>query len=274
MDTHKSTGGILGHVKAYFGKVESTNRGCLHVHFVIWLLGGLNPRQTHERLEHDAEFQHRYFAFWEDIIKHDAPYEELHVPEDFEPRSQRPPPFTAEDWASIFHWEVKACAEKLQRHTCREVCWKGKNLGHLPRELRPCRFQFPHEIVETSSYDPKTKSIALACRDATMNFYNPYILVFCRHNHDIKNILSGKSAKAAMFYITNYILKDPILLHQILSMMSESVSKLQEDPNQPEVVLVKARLHKWFSQLARFQEVNSQQAVLHIRGVGDTFSSH
>ena len=40
-----------------------------------------------------------------------------------------------------------------------------------------------------------------------MNFFNPYILVMCQHNHDIKCILSGKAAKAAKFYITDVLTK-------------------------------------------------------------------
>ena len=61
---------------------------------------------------------------------------------------------------------------------------------------------FPHEIIDKSYFDNKTKSVFLVCHDATINFFNPYILVFCHHNHDIKCILSGKAAKASMFYIT------------------------------------------------------------------------
>jgi Helitron helicase-like domain at N-terminus/AAA domain len=274
MDTKQSTGGILGHVKAYYGKCECTNRGCLHSHFVIWLLGGLNPREVHEKLEKDPAFSLRFFKFWEAIIKHDAPYEDLHVPDDFDPRSQRPPPIGGEDWSSTFDWQVKACAEKLQRHVCQEVCWKYKNVSHLPKELRPCRFQYPHEIVPESHYDASSKSIIMACHDPTMNYYNPHTLVYCRHNHDIKNILSGKSAKAAMFYITNYITKDELHSHNMLSMMSQTIAHMKEDDNASPVDRAKARLQRWLSQLARWQEVHAQLAVLYIRGTGDTFSSH
>ena len=38
--THER-GGILGHLKAYYGTAEYTERGSLHVHFIIWLDGGL-----------------------------------------------------------------------------------------------------------------------------------------------------------------------------------------------------------------------------------------
>ncbi len=63
----------------------------------------------------------------------------------------------------------------------------------------------------------------LSVRDSTVNYYNPFILVFCRHNHDLKCILSGKSAKAAMMYITDYITKMDLKTHQILAMLSKAI---------------------------------------------------
>ncbi|KAF8223880.1 hypothetical protein L208DRAFT_1061218, partial [Tricholoma matsutake] len=70
-----------------------------------------------------------------------------------------------------------------------------------------CQFQFPHEIVKSSWFDSETNSVYLLCLDFNVNYHNPFILVYCWHNHDLKFILSGKAAKAAMFYITDYITK-------------------------------------------------------------------
>ncbi|KZT35095.1 hypothetical protein SISSUDRAFT_956001, partial [Sistotremastrum suecicum HHB10207 ss-3] len=58
--TH-ADGGLLGHLEAYYGIDEFTNRGQLHIHLLIWLCGGLNPGELHERLEHDEEFRVRFF---------------------------------------------------------------------------------------------------------------------------------------------------------------------------------------------------------------------
>jgi len=41
--------------------------------------------------------------------------------------------------------------------------------------------------------------------DPNVNYFNPYVLVCRRHNHDMKCILSGKAAKAATFYISDHI---------------------------------------------------------------------
>ncbi|KAI6037848.1 hypothetical protein EDC04DRAFT_2868586 [Pisolithus marmoratus] len=116
-------------------------------------------------------------------------------------------------WESVFVTEIKKCGEILQRHRCRPVCHKYGNEGQ-------CRFLFPHETVEASYFDAETKSVVLMCRDGNVNYFNPYILVFCRHNHDLKCILSGKSAKAAMFYISDYITKMGVKTYEMLSLLS------------------------------------------------------
>ncbi|KAI6094667.1 hypothetical protein EDD17DRAFT_1421156, partial [Pisolithus thermaeus] len=116
------------------------------------------------------------------------------------------------EWESTLVTETKKCGEVLQRHCCRPVCHKYGNDGK-------CRFLFPHDIVDKSYFDPQTNSITLMCRDGNVNYFNPYILVFCRHNHDIKCILSGKSAKAAMFYISDYITKSGSKTYEMLSLL-------------------------------------------------------
>ncbi|KIO18349.1 hypothetical protein M407DRAFT_84034, partial [Tulasnella calospora MUT 4182] len=122
----------------------------------------------------------------------------------------------ADRWRKVFDAEIKACGEALQRHLCQAVCHK---YGHV----NDCRFQFPHEYVESAYFDVESNSVYLMCRDPMVNWFNPYILVFCRHNHDIKCILSGKSAKAAMFYITDYITKMDVKTHEMLTLMSRAV---------------------------------------------------
>ena len=56
-------GGILGHLRAFYGTCEFTERGSLHGHFLIWLLGGLNPNDVHRRLQEDCDFKNRFFCF-------------------------------------------------------------------------------------------------------------------------------------------------------------------------------------------------------------------
>ncbi|KAK0448217.1 hypothetical protein EV421DRAFT_1665268, partial [Armillaria borealis] len=118
-----------------------------------------------------------------------------------------------EDFKCRFQEEVKYCGELLQRHKHKheDVCYKYDHAT--------CRFQFPHDYAACSLYDKETKSVTLACRDVFVNYFNDFVLVFCQHNHDMQCILSGKSCKAAMFYITDYITKMSVKTHEMLSLI-------------------------------------------------------
>ena len=105
-----------------------------------------------------------------------------------------------------------------------EVCHKYEN-------KEQCCFQFPHDIEPKSYFDPNTNSVVLKCFDSMINYFNKYILVFCRHNHDIKSILSGKAAKAAMFYITDYITKMDVKTYEVLSLLSRAIAKNSRESN-------------------------------------------
>lgn len=294
-------GGILGRLRAFYGTAEFTERGCLHGHFLIWLAGAPNPSDLHRRLEQSEEFQLRFFTFFESIIHHHLPDMDIAIESEYNPRTERPPfvpdPHPSpnivdpniddrfshqahndqcspevvldiiDDWETVYVTEVKKCGEVLQRHTCRDVCHKYGN------EQR-CRFLFPHEVVEASYYDPESNSVILLCRDSTVNYFNPYILVFCRHNHDIKCILSGKSAKAAMFYITDYMTKMTLNTYETLSLMSNAVAQTANADSLQPLAAARTLLHKCISQFMRQQQIHAQQAARYIRGFDDTISSH
>ena len=200
-----SKGGILGHVEAFYAGVENTERGSLHAHFEIWMMGALNPSELHSCLKNDKEFDTRFFQYLESIIKQDLPDNDVIIKDDYEPHIMRPPQINFsnmdDDTLSLLDTEIYKCGEKVQQHSCHEVCYKYQTNNSK------CRFEFPHEIIPESYFDNNTNSIFLKCLDSTINYYNPYILIYCCHNHDLCCILSEKAAKAGMFYITDYITK-------------------------------------------------------------------
>ncbi|KAG2150777.1 hypothetical protein DEU56DRAFT_719942, partial [Suillus clintonianus] len=82
-----------------------------------------------------------------------------------------------------------------------------------------CWFLFPHEVFEHSNFDTASNSIIFKCLDGKVNFSNPKILTFCHHNHDLKCILSGKSVKAAVFDILDYITKTDMNTYKMFSLL-------------------------------------------------------
>ena len=109
-------GGIFGKVRAYYGTAEFTDRGQLHGHFLIWLDGGLNPGEVHEKMKNDENWRNQFFAFFEDIIKHDLPDTPDEIEPGYEPRQQRPPNPDDPDFATDFVSDVKKAGKCLQCH--------------------------------------------------------------------------------------------------------------------------------------------------------------
>src|SRR5882762_10541168 len=92
-----------------------------------------------------------------------------------------------------------------------------------------------------------------------VNYFNRYILVYCRHNHDIKCILSGKAAKAAMFYISDYITKMDTKTYEMLSLLSRAVSAMPPTHDSPAKDRAKTLLHKCLAQFSKQQQIHAQQ---------------
>jgi hypothetical protein len=168
----------------------------------------------------------------------------------------------------LFNTEVEKCGEKMQRHHCHEVCHKYRT------NSTTCRFEFPHDIVPNSYFDSDTNSLFLKCLDPMINYYNPYILIYCRHNHDLCCILSGKAAKAGMFYITDYITKMEMKTYQLLSLLSRAVLRAKEVASSSIAGSAKTLLHKCLSQFIKQQQIHAQQAARYICGLNDTIKSH
>jgi hypothetical protein len=194
--------------------------------------------------------------------------------ENFEPCTQHPPLVPTDvsspnfkDWQDDLVYEIKSCGEALQCHECHAVCHKYGNEGK-------CCFLFPHEVVERSCFHKETNSVFFMCHDPTVNYYNPHILVFSRHNHDIKCILSGKAAKSAMFYITDYITKMDVKTYEMLSLMSKAVARMPDQGSSTIIDSAKTLLHKCLSQFSCQQEIHAQQAVRYLCGKDDTMMSH
>lgn len=283
----KPDGGLLGHVVCFGGTPEVNGRGGLHGHFVINVAGSLNPTDLHSLLKGNPEYQQRYFQFFEDTIQHHLPavsldpeFENTH-----DPRTERPPrppnpalmdsdPVQYDEDLRVFYKEmsdeeIKRCGEKMQRHVCQKVCHK---YGHEHK----CRFNYPHELVERSWYDEEHNAVVFLVTDATVNFHNRYLLVFCRHNHDLKCILSGRAARTAVIYITDYITKMDMRTYQVLSLLSKAVLECDSSTLSSESYekSAKALLHKCLTQLSKKREIHAQSAARYLRGFGDSILSH
>ncbi|KAL1659068.1 hypothetical protein GGF50DRAFT_131315 [Schizophyllum commune] len=278
--THRDLeGGVFGLVKAYYGCVEAQGRGTLHCHMLVWLEGGLNPNEIRKRVMEDDDFRTNLVAFLEDTISNAVPPDpdpelkvasstahpcsvrgvELTLPKDERSRARQ----------KDMHHLVKQCQSHSHSKTCFKY-WKG------PPEPKVCRFNLDESNVRpTTVVDPETGEICLRCLDGLVNNFNATILEAIRCNMDVQFIGSGASAKAILYYITNYITKTQLKAHVAYAALELAVKKLgQFNPDEDEKeIRAKKMLQKCAYALISHQELSAQQVASYLLDFEDHFTS-
>ncbi|KZV98826.1 hypothetical protein EXIGLDRAFT_588005, partial [Exidia glandulosa HHB12029] len=283
-DPKKDSSGLLGRVSAFYGCVEAQGRGTLHCHMLIWIDGALNPNEIKERVlaDLDGEFQKRLLAALDDVIANC-------VPED-PPEVVIPVPSSAHHPCSVRGPDLSLAPEavplarqrdrrnvvlKSQMHTHSGTCYKYCK----PGEPRSCRFDLDAtNFCPTSSFDPETGEINLRCLDGLVNNYNPTMLEALRCNMDIKFIGSGASAKAILYYVTDYITKSPLKSHVSYAALETAVKRLNEyeseNPYPTAADKAKSLLQKCAYAMISHQELSAQQVASYLTDEEDHFTSH
>lgn len=287
-------GGVLGVVKAYYGCVESQGRGTLHCHMLVWLEGGLNPNQIKDKVlkEGEAEFCTRLLAFLDDTISTEIPKDpdpSLVVPSSLHhPCSVR----GIDSVRGLNHGltedgtgdpgnmraarqkDLHNLAKKCQAHRHTDTCykyWKG-----YPYPLE-CRFDLHESNYNASStIDPETGELDLRCLDGLVNNFNSTMLQAIRCNMDIQFIGSGPTAKAILYYITNYISKAQLKTHVAFAALELSVKKLDEysELDDEHTIRAKRLLQKCAHAMISHQELSAQMVCSYLLDLGDNYTSH
>ena len=87
-----------------------------------------------------------------------------------------------------------------------------------------CRFGYPRAIFQVTSF--KNGVIQLKRLDTHCNNHNRALLATLRCNHDIRFITNGADAKAAVFYITDYITKSELSSYETISLIKIALEKV------------------------------------------------
>ncbi|KAJ7157743.1 hypothetical protein C8R46DRAFT_818648, partial [Mycena filopes] len=276
-------GGVLGVVKAYYGTVEAQGRGTLHCHMMVWVAGALNPNEIKDKvLENggNVEFQKRLINFLEDTISTSIPEEaepELVTPlSKFHPCATRGPGPSIDpgNQASAEQNDLHNLAERCQRHKHTATCYKYWR-GHP--EPKECRFDLDKDnVTPVSVFDPETGEFELRTLDGLVNNFNETMLKAIRCNMDIKFVGSGPTAKAILYYITDYITKSQLQAHVAYAALEAAVQKLGEfNPEEDDLTTrAKRLLQRCAHSLISKQELSAQQVVSYLMDFEDHFTSH
>ena len=276
------TGGVLGLVKAHYGCIEAQGRGTLHCHMLVWLEGALNPNEIRDRVvkDGDSEWGKRLIRFLDDAISNIIPEDpdpELKIPSSiYHPCTVRGVDLNEPDT----HLRLKSrskdihlLAKECQTHSHTKTCYKRQKGG----EPVECRFGLDeNNFRSTSDFDPETGELSLRCLEGMVNNFNATMLEAIRCNMDIKFIGSGESAKAILYYVTDYITKTDLKTHVAFAALELAVKKLGEfDPNIDDVSSrAKRMLQKCAYAMVSHQELSAQQVAAYLVGGGDHYTSH
>ncbi|KAJ4472844.1 hypothetical protein C8J55DRAFT_412329, partial [Lentinula edodes] len=279
------TGGILGVAKGYYGCVEAQGRGTLHCHMMVWLEGSLNPNEIREKAisDPDSPFCRRLIAFLDDTISNSVPAASSNCPRipstDLHPSSVRGTTMLGYngydcDSKDILQQDLHNLVHSCQVHKHTATCFKYCKDSSKPKE---CRFGLDDSnVVLESCFDPDTGELNLRCLDGLVNNFNETILRAIRCNMDIKFIGSGASAKAVLYYITNYITKSQLKAHVAYAALERAVRRLDEQcPDDSELtVRAKKLLQKCAYSMISQQELSAQQVNTYLLDLEDHYTSH
>ena len=273
-------GGVLGIVKAHYGCVEAQGRGSLHCHMLVWIDGALNPNEIRDKVMRDPEWGKRLLDYLDDTITNVVPQDP--APSMSTPWNERDPCTlrgvdltieNVEERLLLRMKDVSRLAERVQRHRHSQTCYKYYKVG----EERTCRFDLKEDNFRAeSSVDPETGQINLRCLDGLVNNFNATILEAVRCNMDIQFIGSGESAKAMIYYITDYITKSQLKSHVAYAALQAAVKKCEDmdDSDGDFTVRSKRLLQKCAYALVSHQELSAQQVASYLMDYEDHFTSH
>ena len=169
---------------------------------------------------------------------------------------------------------VSACQKHLHSATCFKYCKDGAD--------KICRFGLDSaNYVPHTAVDYNTGEITYQCLDGLVNNFNASIIELVRCNMDIKFIGSGQSAKAVLYYITDYVSKSQLKMHVVYNALQAAIRKLQapnphmaSEPDRSLKDQGRLMLRKAANAIVSMQELSAQQVALYtIRGA-DNYTSH
>ena len=129
-------------------------------------------------------------------------------------------------------------------------------------------------MTETT-IDSETGEITMQKLDGMVNNFNTSMLEAIRCNMDIKFIGSGSLAKAALYYITDYISKSQLKLHVAFATLETALKKIGTINDEDDDVIVKAKklLTKCANSLIGLQELSAPQVSSYVLDFEDHFTN-
>ncbi|KZO94889.1 hypothetical protein CALVIDRAFT_483665, partial [Calocera viscosa TUFC12733] len=281
--------GLLGTCTGVYGMVEAQGRGTLHCHMLVWLRGNLNPQAMRNRLRDDGKWRERMFKWLERHIHCELPgmrdvlkekggpcHKPKHLPDEINPCTLPGPSISqlmVQDFKREYFNHVSLLVEECNWHEHKATCFSRLKKGQEKGDST-CRMGIDGSTRAETGLDDQTGAILLRRLHPRINEYNDVMMFLLKCNMDIQFIGSGEGAKAAIYYITDYITKPSLPTHVGLSALGLALQKTQGEmfdlDNQGEKLLLNRLVNSMMSQ----QEMSHQQIMSYYVGGGDVYCRH
>ncbi|KIL66497.1 hypothetical protein M378DRAFT_57908, partial [Amanita muscaria Koide BX008] len=267
--------GLLGRVSAYTGAVESQNRGSLHLHILLWLVGAPPAGEMKDKFL-SADFRMAVSKFIAANIQAGAPgltqSRLANIPRENDLAYSRPPRPSSPSFEDKFQNQLLRLARNLQVH----VCVKGACKQFVPEKRTwACKRRAPWPESETVIVNPDGTWCPIRNFGMVNNFH-PQVLVFVQCNGDIKLLTNGTETKNITWYIAKYATKSQKHLFNASALLAKSLAFHFQDEKNLDDARARSRLllFRCFQGLNHQQEQSAPQVVSYLMGWDDCFLSH
>lgn len=231
-------GGVLGYVDWYYFVLETQQRGSLHMHGLVRIVGMPGVADLKEKLA-DPEYAARFCRYvnsvisccmpfgdggsqfekfappkelLEELAAHDATYSSTRVNESAK-RSFTPGSDESARFGNVDLYQL-VVGSQLHQHTA--TCFKKGEY---------CRFQFPRRRFAETHFSEEGFFLRLARNHPWINSYNPHIMHLLRSNHDLRILGTGKDAFLSIQYVIKYASKQPLPACNVWATIAEFLAK-------------------------------------------------
>jgi hypothetical protein len=176
-----------------------------------------------------------------------------------------------------FRWFVTRLAIECNWHVHNDTCFKYLAPGE-PRTDVTCWMCITGQTRAVTEIDEETQSILLWWLHPWINNFNDVVLFQLQSNMDIKFIGSGPTAKALVYYVSDYITKTDLKVHVGIQSLQVAMHSHGEKFDGDDVSSRDFRdrnlLTKCVNSLMGRQELSHQQVMSYLVVGGNFYTGH
>ena len=303
--THR--GGIFGKVNASYGIIEAQARGALHMHALLF--GEIKP-EILTRWVHDEQFRKEIIKVLDNLVEAAIPsgilnQQELHSEEDFPAAMQNYPQSAADVISNGQH-----VRKRFNVHKCTFTCYKGgRKYCRMAYKRQQSDTSYISELFENKTDKKKGKpeqnvngiSPPVNKSKHTIGYKDERALVFglrrpteqdrshvetnnvmascLRCNTNVQVQLTDVQAKYSIYYIGNYMSKNPVELGNLFSLIYGAVLDARKTKSRAkdagtDIRNAKYIITKSLNRMASMMEISDQQVMLSLMNHKSYYSSH